>query len=251
MPTQYNKYTYDDSTHKTTTTIYRNTRQDRWIQTELVSTLVKNAKKPNPFEIIPLQTTRKENNWKDRRNVGESSCNFRDGPDQRVQFLMFMMMMMMMISYTYQNKLYHIPEELSVRLYLRRKSETSQTNTVHQSVRVCYNESFQTKVAARLTTKFHIWPKRHRYWAQKFFISLSGTRNDTDFEQRIDSELPKLFGHRMRATARHGTIRTVHTTYAAALKTTTHPKTRCTKPYAATRHLMLLMIGVFTPTTSS
>jgi len=28
------------------------------------------------------------------------------------------------------------------------------------------------------------------------------------------------------------TIRTVHTTYAAALKTTTHPKTRCRKPYA-------------------
>ena len=31
---------------------------------ELVSTLAKNATKPNPFEIIPLQTTRKENNWK-------------------------------------------------------------------------------------------------------------------------------------------------------------------------------------------
>jgi len=31
------------------------------------------------------------------------------------------------------------------------------------------------------------------------------------------------------------TIRTVHTTYAAALKTTTHPKTRCRKPYAATQ----------------
>jgi len=31
-----------------------------------------------------------------------------------------------------------------------------------------------------------------------------------------------------------GTIRTVHTTHAAALKTTTHPKTRCIKPYAAT-----------------
>jgi len=28
----------------------------------------------------------------------------------------------------------------------------------------------------------------------------------------------------------HGTIRTVHTTYAAVLKTTTHPKTRCRKP---------------------
>jgi len=42
----------------------------------------------------------------------------------------------------------------------------------------------------------------------------------------------------------HGTVRTVHTTYAAALKTTTHPKTRCRKPYAATPHLMLLMMDV-------
>ena len=31
-----------------------------------------------------------------------------------------------------------------------------------------------------------------------------------------------------------GNIRTAHTTYAAALKTTTHPKTRCRKSYAAT-----------------
>ena len=30
----------------------------------------------------------------DRRNVGESSCNFGDGTDQRVQSLMFMIMMM-------------------------------------------------------------------------------------------------------------------------------------------------------------
>ena len=29
----------------------------------------------------------------DRRKVGESSCNFGDGTDQRVQSLMFMMMM--------------------------------------------------------------------------------------------------------------------------------------------------------------
>jgi len=28
----------------------------------------------------------------DRRNVGDSSCNFGDGMDQMVQFLMFMMM---------------------------------------------------------------------------------------------------------------------------------------------------------------
>jgi len=44
----------------------------------------------------------------------------------------------------------------------------------------------------------------------------------------------------------HGTIRTAHTTHAAALKTTTHPKTRCRKPHAATQHLMLLMMGVCT-----
>jgi len=31
---------------------------------------------------------------------------------------------------------------------------------------------------------------------------------------------------------------------ATALKTTTHPQTRCRKPYAATQHLMLLMMGV-------
>jgi len=42
----------------------------------------------------------------------------------------------------------------------------------------------------------------------------------------------------------HGTIRTVHTTYVAALKTTTRPKTRCKKLYAATQHPMLLMLGV-------
>ena len=29
----------------------------------------------------------------DRRNVGESSCNFGDGTDQKVQSLMFVMMM--------------------------------------------------------------------------------------------------------------------------------------------------------------
>jgi hypothetical protein len=30
---------------------------------ELASTLAKNATKPNPFKIMRLQTTRKENNW--------------------------------------------------------------------------------------------------------------------------------------------------------------------------------------------
>ena len=41
----------------------------------------------------------------------------------------------------------------------------------------------------------------------------------------------------------HGNIRTVHTTYAAALKTTTNPKIRCRKLSAATQHSMLLMMG--------
>jgi len=49
----------------------------------------------------------------------------------------------------------------------------------------------------------------------------------------------------------HGTIRTVNTTHAAAVKTTTHPKTQCRKPYAATQHLMLLMMGVCTRNMSS
>jgi len=44
---------------------------------------------------------------------------------------------------------------------------------------------------------------------------------------------------------------TVHTTYAAALKTTTHPKTQCRKPYAATQRLRLLMMGVYTLNMSS
>jgi len=36
----------------------------------------------------------------DQRNVGESSCNFGDGMDQRVQSLMFMMMVMKLASLT-------------------------------------------------------------------------------------------------------------------------------------------------------
>ena len=54
----------DKRLHTPRTTDYRHSRQDRWIHTELVSTLAKNATKPNPFEIILLQTARKEKNWK-------------------------------------------------------------------------------------------------------------------------------------------------------------------------------------------
>jgi len=54
------------------TTNYRHTRQDRWTQTELASALAKNATKPNPFEIILLQTTRKENNWKTEETLARA-----------------------------------------------------------------------------------------------------------------------------------------------------------------------------------
>ena len=39
--------------------------------------------------------------------------------------------------------------------------------------------------------------------------------------------------------------------FSMTLKTTTHPKTRCRKPYAASQHLMLLMMGVYTRNISS
>jgi len=55
----------------------------------------------------------------------------------------------------------------------------------------------------------------------------------------------------VRMVSCDGTIRTAHATHVAALKTTTHPKTRCRKPYAATQHLMLLMMGVYTRNMSS
>ena len=63
----YNLYDHETNDYKRRelrTTDYRHTVQARWIQTELVSAPAKNATKPNPFEIILLQTTRKENNWK-------------------------------------------------------------------------------------------------------------------------------------------------------------------------------------------
>jgi hypothetical protein len=39
---------------------------------ELASTLAKNTTKPNPFKIIPLQTTRKENNCKTEETWAEA-----------------------------------------------------------------------------------------------------------------------------------------------------------------------------------
>jgi hypothetical protein len=52
------------------------TGQDRRIQTELAFTLATNAAKPNPFEIISLQATRKENNWKTKEALGRAIVTF-------------------------------------------------------------------------------------------------------------------------------------------------------------------------------
>ena len=54
------------------TTDWIHTRQDRWTQTELAFALAKNATKPNPFEIISLQTTRKKNNWKTEETLARA-----------------------------------------------------------------------------------------------------------------------------------------------------------------------------------
>ena len=35
-----------------------------YLSASVITLGAKNATKPNPFEIIPLQTTRKKNNWK-------------------------------------------------------------------------------------------------------------------------------------------------------------------------------------------
>jgi len=54
-----------------------------------------------------------------------------------------------------------------------------------------------------------------------------------------------------RVCSAYCAIHTAHTTHAAALKTTTHPQTRHRKPYAATQHLMLLMMSVYARNMSS
>jgi len=54
------------------TTDHRHIRQDRRIQTELASTFANNATKQKPFEIIPLQTTAKEGNWKTKETLARA-----------------------------------------------------------------------------------------------------------------------------------------------------------------------------------
>jgi len=81
---------------------YRHTRQDRWIQTELAFTLAKNATKPNTVEIIPLQTTRKENNWKTEKTLERTVVTLETERIKLVLSLMFMVT----IVYGLSGKLY-------------------------------------------------------------------------------------------------------------------------------------------------
>jgi len=46
---------------------------------ELAFTLAKNATKPNSFEIISLQTTRKENNWKTEERLARAVVTLQTG----------------------------------------------------------------------------------------------------------------------------------------------------------------------------
>ena len=55
------------------------------------------ATKPNPFEIIPLQTTRKENNWKTEEMLARTVVTLETERIKLVQSLMLMMMMILCI----------------------------------------------------------------------------------------------------------------------------------------------------------
>ena len=64
---------------------------------ELAFTLAKNSTKPNPFEIIPLQTSRKENNWKTEEALARAAVTVEteriildvyDDDDYLAQFLL-------------------------------------------------------------------------------------------------------------------------------------------------------------------
>ena len=83
----------DKRLHTPRTTDYRHTRQDRFIQTELISTFCKECHKTESLWNHTTTDHKEGEQLEDRRNVGESSCNFGDGTGHRVQSLMFMMMM--------------------------------------------------------------------------------------------------------------------------------------------------------------
>jgi hypothetical protein len=83
-------------------------RHDRRIQTEQVFTLAKTGAKPNSFEIILLQTTRKKNIWKNKEKLARAVITLETERIKRVQFFMLMMMMMCFYCYVYVFLLLHM-----------------------------------------------------------------------------------------------------------------------------------------------
>jgi hypothetical protein len=65
-------------------------RKSEGIQKELALTPAKNVTTPNPFKIIPLQSTRKENSWETEEKLARAAVTHGDGTGQMVQPLMFM-----------------------------------------------------------------------------------------------------------------------------------------------------------------
>jgi len=91
----------DKRLHTPRTTDYRHTRQDRWIKNGTGFNTCKECHKTESLWNHTTTDHKQGEQLQDRRNVGESSCNFGDGADQRVQSLMFMMMMMIMMTNNY------------------------------------------------------------------------------------------------------------------------------------------------------
>jgi len=88
----------DKRLHTPRSTDYRHTRKDKWIDGTGFNTC-KECHKIEPLWNHTTTDHKEEEQLEDRLNVGESSCNFGDGTDQRVQSFMFMMMMMMMMNF--------------------------------------------------------------------------------------------------------------------------------------------------------
>ena len=77
---------------------------------------------------------------------------------------------------------------------------------------------------------------------QGFAIIISSIR---EFASGIESEINQ-YGWLEKRSVIKKLVKRIEINLDAALKITTQPKTRCRKPYAATQHLMLLMMGVCT-----
>jgi len=64
---------------------------------ELASSLAKNATKANAFEIMPLETTRKEDNWKIEEALARAAVTLEKERVKGVHSLTFMIMMMIVV----------------------------------------------------------------------------------------------------------------------------------------------------------